>query len=123
MRNIRRARPEHTEFRTHPELLELGKVRNVLDHSDHVVADIEGAEFNLDVSLDRHRITDILLQSLNLCQTVVAEIELLEVDEVFEAVELGDPVALDREDLEVGECAEALGVSCVRGHRNSRGGT
>lgn len=52
--------------------------------------------------------TYILLQPLNLLQPVMAQIQLLEVDEPLEPLHLGDAVALDTEDLEVGECVETL---------------
>lgn len=97
-------------------------MRDVLNGRDHVVADIEGAELDLGISMQggmaestTHSRTHVLLQALNLGQTVVAEVQLLEIDEVLETLEFGDAVALDREDLEVGECAEVLGMSRCKG--------
>jgi hypothetical protein len=70
-----------------------------------------GGEYKQQLLLQMVVVTYVLLQPLDLGQTVVAQVQLFEVDEALEALHLGNAIALDREDLEVGEGVEVLKMS------------
>ena len=52
--------------------------------------------------------TYVLLQALNLLNTVVADIELLEALQLFQALELRDPIRLNGQDAQLLQAAEIL---------------
>lgn len=62
--------------------------------------------------------THVLLQPFKLGQSIVAQVELLQRNQTFEILHLGDTIRLDRKDLEVAESAQVLHE--LRRHRYIR---
>ena len=65
---------------THPQLFDICEMRDILYPLDEVVSDVQYPKLQ------------ILLKALQACDTVVTDVELLEISQVLEIFQLRDPI-------------------------------
>jgi hypothetical protein len=100
---------------TYPKLLERVQVRDVLYGSHEVAAEIQraqpelhGSSLAIHIHVARTVCTHILLEILELRNTVMTEVELFQSLQLFQALDLGYAVGLHRQDLQTLERAKVL---------------